>query len=172
MMKQQAGFTLIELMVAVALLGIVLAIAIPAINDFTIKQRVSSQAHEMMLSLALARSEALKLNRDIRIIPRIATASGWSDGWCIGPASIGSNCDHSDVIRMFTPARSVSVTSSNTANPPSFVFRRDGTREGNVGAALKVTSPNLHNDGTDARCIRLTPLGRAEIHKIAPGAAC
>lgn len=171
-MKQQSGFTIIELMITLAILGIILAIAVPAISDFTIKQRVSSQANEMMLSLALARSEALKLNRDVRIIPRTATASGWSDGWCVGPASIGINCGHADVIRVFTPARSVSVTSSNTANPPRFVFRRDGTREGNVGAALKVTSPNLDNTGTDARCIRLTPLGRAEIRKVAPGAAC
>ncbi|WP_170915868.1 GspH/FimT family pseudopilin [Stutzerimonas stutzeri] len=172
MMKQQAGFTLIELMVAVALLGIVLAIAIPAINDFTIKQRVSSQAHEMMLSLALARSEALKLNRDVRVIPQTGTASGWSDGWCVGPATIGSNCNHADVIRLFRSARSVSITSFNTANPPRFSFRRDGTREGNVNAALKVTSPNLDATGESARCITLSPLGRAEIAKVSRDAGC
>lgn len=172
MMKQQAGFTLIELMIALALLGIVLAIAIPAINDFTIKQRVSSQANEMMLSLALARSEALKLNREVRVIPQTGTASGWSDGWCVGPASIGNSCNHADVIRLFRPARGVSITSFNTANPPRFAFRRDGTREGNVDAAMKVTSANLSVTGESARCITLSPLGRAEIAKVLRDAGC
>ena len=171
-MKQQSGFPLIELMITLALLGIILAIAIPALNDFTIKQRVSSQTNEMMLSLAFARSEAVKLNRDIRVIPRTGTASGWSDGWCVGPASIGSNCNHADVIRVFSGTNGVSITSFNTANPPRFVFRRDGTREGNVDAELKVTSPQLDATSQSARCITLNPLGRAKIDKVLRDDAC
>ena len=40
-MKNAAGFTLIELMIVIAILGILLAIAIPAYNDYTIRARVS-----------------------------------------------------------------------------------------------------------------------------------
>jgi len=171
-MKQQAGFTLIELMITLALLGIILGLAVPAISDFTVKQRVSSQANEMMLSLTFARSEAVKRNEDIRVIPRTGTASGWSDGWCVGPTSIGNNCNHADVIRVFSGTRGVSITSFNTANPPRFVFRRDGTREGNVDAGLKVTSPQLDATSESARCITLNPLGRAESEKAGRDDAC
>lgn len=40
-MKNVKGFTLIELMIVIAILGILIAIALPAYNDYTIRARVS-----------------------------------------------------------------------------------------------------------------------------------
>lgn len=171
-MKQQSGFTLVELMITLAILAILLGLAMPAVTDFAIKQRVSSQANEMMLSLAFARSEAVKLNQDVRVIPRTSAANGWSEGWCVGPSSIGNNCNHADVIRVFTNAGGVTITSSGIGNPPVLAFRRDGTASNSVDARLNVTSPNLKPTGDSARCIRLTRLGRAEINKKTRDAAC
>ena len=58
-MRSSRGFTLIELMIAVTLLAVVTALAAPAMGDFIIRQRVASQAGELALAMALARSEAI-----------------------------------------------------------------------------------------------------------------
>lgn len=52
------GLTLIELMVVVVILGIVLAVAIPAFSDLMNKRRVQLIATELSTDLAYARSEA------------------------------------------------------------------------------------------------------------------
>lgn len=59
---QQSGFTLIELMVALALLGILIGLAAPSFNSMFERQRASGLAAALAADLQLLRSEALKSN--------------------------------------------------------------------------------------------------------------
>ncbi len=73
-MKQQKGFTLIELMIVVAIIGILAAIAIPAYQDYTIRARVT-EGLEMASSAKLAVSETAMTNN---ALPATQAATGYT----------------------------------------------------------------------------------------------
>lgn len=61
-MRKQIGFTLIELMVTIALMGIFAAFALPAMNGFIDKQRTNSTVANYSNAITFARNEAVRLN--------------------------------------------------------------------------------------------------------------
>ncbi len=71
---KQKGFTLIELMIVVAIIGILAAIAIPAYQDYTIRARVT-EGLEMASSAKLAVSETSMTNN---ALPATQVATGYT----------------------------------------------------------------------------------------------
>jgi type IV fimbrial biogenesis protein FimT len=60
-----AGFTLIELMVTIAVAGVLLAVATPNLRTFMQNNRLSSAANDMLRSFQIARSEAVKRQQNV-----------------------------------------------------------------------------------------------------------
>src|SRR5687767_9439407 len=86
--SRASGFSLIELMVTIAIVAILLALGLPSFEGSMRSNRVATTTNEMLASLALARSEAIRSSRESRIC---ASADGstcgagldWNAGWII-----------------------------------------------------------------------------------------
>lgn len=77
---QTTGFTLIEMMLALAIIGIMATMAVPSWREMIASQRMQTITQDFYASLMLARSEAIKLGQDVRIV---AHTNGWADGWAV-----------------------------------------------------------------------------------------
>lgn len=83
------GFTLLELMMALAVAGVVLAIAIPNFNAFRLNARMTSAANDLLGGLNVARSEAIKRQQPVALCgsatPNASppACSGALTGWVV-----------------------------------------------------------------------------------------
>lgn len=73
------GFTLLELVVTVAILAIVLAAAVPSFMDFLDRYRLRGAVDDVMSAIANARAGAVKSDRDVRVV-----FGGTTAAWCVG----------------------------------------------------------------------------------------
>jgi len=72
------GFTLVEMMVVVALVAILGAIAVPSSRNLLLNQRLASSASDFVAGLSLARTEAMKRSQKVRLLAR---NQDWANGW-------------------------------------------------------------------------------------------
>lgn len=83
--RRGAGFTLVELMVTIAVLAILLAIGIPAFAPLIASNRLTSATNELVAALQTARTEAIRRNVRVTVCPAAPTATAcsgaWRDGW-------------------------------------------------------------------------------------------
>lgn len=81
--KNNTGFTLIELMVTVAIAGILLGIGLPSFSSALSKSRLATTANELLTALNLAKSEAIKRGVQVTVRRKGSTASQWEQGWTV-----------------------------------------------------------------------------------------
>jgi type IV fimbrial biogenesis protein FimT len=85
---KQRGFTLIELMVTVTVLGVLAMIAVPSFDGAVLSNKLSGFSNTFMASANLARSEAIKRNSVVRLCrsadgASCATSGNWQQGWIV-----------------------------------------------------------------------------------------
>jgi type IV fimbrial biogenesis protein FimT len=108
-MKYRRGFTIIELMIGITLVAILFGLAVPSFREFTRGNRVTAAQNDLVTSLNLARSEALRRNRAVSVCASsdgatCASASDWELGWiAFTDRGTAGTLDSDDQLLQFWP---------------------------------------------------------------------
>ena len=94
--QRQGGFTIVELMVTLAIAAIIISIAAPSFKAIIDNNRVTTATNDFTASIALAKTEAVKRNTNAQICPSNG-GSDWSGGYRIG-IDLNGNCDFTDTV--------------------------------------------------------------------------
>ena len=148
MKKVQQGFTLIELMIVVAIIGILAAVALPAYQDYTVRAKVS----EVLLAMSSCRTSVTEVFQSGNALPA-ADAAGW--GCTTGTTGASKyvaelHVSATGVITAKTPASGV----GGTAGGKVVSMAPSSTAGGTFTAAVAGTNVagwrcGLAGDGTD-----------------------
>ena len=127
------GFSLIEMMVAIAVVGVLLRLAIPALKTTVADQRAKTSAYETMAALNLTRSEAIKRNSSVTLTATTLTSpssscngtQSWTlsvasttlQSWCI-PSGVSVSAGFSDVV-FKVDGRASAATSITVCDSPA-----------------------------------------------------
>ena len=165
-----AGFTLVELMVTLAVVGILAAVAVPAMTSLIAGNRLAGATNELASSLQLARSEAIRRNAQVTIC---ATTNGttcsastdWSRWIVTGRDNSAAAGAANDVILTHTAPAALQVSGPAAG----IVFRPSGLIR--AGASLSVCAPTA-SLSENRRDINVMISGNINTARTEGGAQC
>ena len=163
-LQQHGGFTLIELMVVVALVAIVAALATPSWNSMIVNNRIRAAVNDWTLSFYFARSEAIRQNTPVTICAssngRRCTASGYEEGWIVKtglPADINGT-----ILQDALPVKRATMTPSTNA-ARAITILPNGLPIGNFAGTRLTVRDEPADDDSFSKYICIARTGRLRV---------
>jgi type IV fimbrial biogenesis protein FimT len=165
-MKGEAGFTLTELMVVVAIVAILLSIGVPSYRYITNSYRVSSEVNGLLGDAQFARSEAIKEGQPVVLCASTdsVTCAGvttWQVGWIVCVDLNNDNtCDNGEPVLRAQAAfnNGDSFVSDSTSATKAIIFNREGFAVG-LPAPPILTLHDSTANSVWTRCLQIQTVG-------------
>jgi type IV fimbrial biogenesis protein FimT len=139
-----AGFTIIELVMTIAIVAVLASLAGPSFREYIAAQRIKNASYDLMVALSFTRSEALKRNATVEIC---ASGADWASGWIVRLGT--ANCTGT-VLRNQDPFNGLVLT--NSANLTKLTYGNDGRPTGATN--FSITLPTSIS-GVNPRCVTI-----------------
>lgn len=183
------GFTLVELMVSLAVLIVLASVAVPSFRSTIASAQLTSATNDIMAALSQTRSFAIKEGGRVTMCKsnngtQCATTGDWEQGWIIftDPTRtspfLSASVDTGEVVLLFSQAISGSVVIKGNASVSQYVsYSADGLSKQLNGAFLAgtirvcSTSSSL-KDVQRARDININSVGRVTNTVVSVTSAC
>lgn len=170
--KQSSGYTMIELIMTIAIVAILAAIAIPGFKYVTVSNRVATEVNGLLGDMLFARSEAIKegqtvticISTDTQTCAGNAAGGAWQQGWIVFLDTNGNQqVDVGEAVLRVQPAFAgtdtfvaVGLTSFN-----SLTFNRMGYAPTGQTSTINISLHDSTSNTAWTRCLAVNPIGSA-----------
>ncbi|MDV7210382.1 GspH/FimT family pseudopilin [Azotobacter beijerinckii] len=158
------GFTLVELMVALAVLAILLGVAIPSFSDVSLSSKLRSLANELAASATLGRSEAIKRNAVVTLCASSdganCTKDDWNQGWVV------RTVDDTVLHAQAAAPSGYLITATSEADETRIEFQPTGLGATSTRLTICRSSPSA---GSQERVVEVSLTGRTSVKTTTTG---
>ena len=175
------GFTLIELVITLAVLGVLMAVAIPSFRYVQNSGRLSASANELVANLAAARMEALRRNGRVVLCSSADGASCSTDrasgGWLAFADADGDNTVDAgeETLLAYTAPAPITLLANAAIADGVIQFRSDGLARDKTGALLsgeiRICIPTTQ-PAQNIRNVKVDAGGRVRVVSASGDGAC
>lgn len=164
---RSSGLSLIELLAGLVILSVLVSLAAPSFSRMLAEQRLRQAGSELRISLATARSEAVKRNEAVSLV---AYDGGWSSGWCVEPAVSGA-CTGQPIQEFTLPSDLITLGRGDDVGGDVIEFNSWG-RVADAADCPQLSLSTMAGTSTCNLCLIVTKDGRVESHSGTCTSAC
>ena len=152
-LRRVTGFTLIEMMIVLVIVGVILAFAVPGFSSLSLVTRLKSDTNEFVSGVHLGRSEAIKRNALVRMCvssngTTCAGSGDWRSGWIV--------TDPNDLVIKSVLAKPLGIEIFSLSSIHTMSFDPSGALVTSIAPSGTSVSPSI------VRLCRKDPVGHQE----------